>query len=492
MAIILPTSTTSASAVITDTDVTNGDLLWVRDDVDLVSTASDGIDISIQNLDLRIDGDVVANRYGVSMDSLAVDTDYDYRLSLGETANVTSNTRFALYIGSNSTNTDLAFGNISVTNAGEVTAFDRGAVLLFTANQAVFSNSGSVITHATTSYFDAAVSIYSIKDSSFDNSGLIQRMHDTVGSSQHIAAVSFFGGVQSVSATNSGTILSGRIAFYSDATVSETLANSGQIIGDVELSTFVGGTLNNFGLIDGDVTTKGGNDIVSNNGVMTGVLDLGADDDTYTAIEGGVVLGGVLGGTGNDTLTGGDNADFIDGGDDNDRLFGRGGDDDLRGGLGSDFMSGGMGDDQLIGDDGADKMFGGDGDDTLNGGRDQDTIRGGDGNDEINGGRLADVLRGGAGADTFVYTVKQDSSTGASDTIQDFEVGIDVIDLSAVASGLTFVGTAAFSGTGNEVRYDIDGNGKTFIQVDTDANGSADMRIWLTDVGALSADDFVL
>ena len=492
MAVILPTSTTSASAVITDSDVASGDLLWVRDDVDLVSTSSEGIGISIQNLDLRIDGDVVANSYGVRMDSFENDTAYDYHLSLGETANVISNTRFALYIGSNSSNTDLAFGNISVTNAGEMTAFDRGAVLLFYANQAVFSNSGSVITHATTSYFDAAVSIYSIKDSSFDNSGLIQRMHDTVGSSQHIAAVSFFGGVQSVSATNSGRIISSHIAFYSDATVSETLANSGQIIGDVELSTFVGGTLNNLGLIDGDVTTKGGNDIVSNNGVMTGVLDLGADDDTYTAIEGGVVLGGVLGGTGNDTLTGGDNADFIDGGDDNDRLFGRGGDDDLRGGLGSDFMSGGMGDDQLIGDDGADKMFGGDGDDTLNGGRDQDTIRGGDGNDEINGGRLADVLRGGAGADTFVYTVKQDSSTGASDTIQDFEVGIDVIDLSAVASGLTFVGTAAFSGTGNEVRYDIDGNGKTFIQVDTDANGSADMRIWLTDVGALSADDFVL
>ncbi|MBM2292907.1 M10 family metallopeptidase C-terminal domain-containing protein [Sulfitobacter pseudonitzschiae] len=131
----------------------------------------------------------------------------------------------------------------------------------------------------------------------------------------------------------------------------------------------------------------------------------------------------------------------------------------------------------LAGDDGADKMFGGDGDDTLNGGRDQDTIRGGDGIDEINGGRLADVLRGGAGADTFVYTVKQDSSTGASDTIQGFEVAIDVIDLSAVASGLTFVGTAAFSGTGNEVRYDIDGNGRTYIQFDTDANGSADMRI---------------
>ncbi|MGS4984906.1 Hemolysin-type calcium-binding repeat-containing protein [Pseudosulfitobacter pseudonitzschiae] len=233
-------------------------------------------------------------------------------------------------------------------------------------------------------------------------------------------------------------------------------------------------------------------DTVDNSGVFQGNVLLGAGDDAYTAFDGGIVLGVIDGGLGNDTLTGGSNADFMDGGDDNDRLFGRGGDDDLRGGLGSDFMSGGMGDDQIIGDDGSDKMFGGSGDDTLNGGRDKDTIHGGDGNDEIKGGRLNDVLNGGAGADVFVYGVKQDSSTGASDVIQDYEVGIDKIDLSAVASGLTFVGTAAFSGTGNEVRYDIAGNGRTYIQVDTDANGSADMRIWLTDVGALGAVDFVL
>ncbi|MGS4984907.1 MULTISPECIES: calcium-binding protein [Pseudosulfitobacter] len=441
---------------------------------------------------MKIDGDVVANDYGVRVDSSAANTDYEYNVTLGETANVITNTSFAIYIGANATNTDLAYGAINLANAGEVTAFDRGAVLLFNANQANFSNSGTITSNSTTNYFDAAVSFAIVKNALFDNSGLIQRLHDTSGPSKDTATVSFFSSTEVVSATNSGTILSGRIAIYSDATVSETLTNSGQIVGDVELSTVVGGTLNNFGLIDGDVTTKGGNDIVSNNGMMTGVLDLGADDDAYTAIAGGVVLGGVLGGTGNDTLTGGSNADFLDGGADNDRLFGRGGDDDLRGGLGSDFMSGGMGDDQIIGDDGSDKMFGGSGDDTLNGGRDKDTIHGGDGNDEIKGGRLNDVLNGGAGADVFVYGVKQDSSTGASDVIQDYEVGIDKIDLSAVASGLTFVGTAAFSGTGNEVRYDIAGNGRTYIQVDTDANGSADMRIWLTDVGALSVDDFVL
>ncbi len=287
--------------------------------------------------------------------------------------------------------------------------------------------------------------------------------------------------------TNAGTL----VGYVSTFSYADNISNTGEITGSLNLS---GGTdtLFNSGQIGGSVQFGINEDQMLNSGTVAGSVLLLGGNDTYTAAGDGVVLGGIEGGAGDDTITGGNLSDYIDGGDDNDRIYGRDGDDDLRAGTGADFVSGGMGDDQILGDDGADKMFGGDGDDTLNGGRDKDTIRGGDGNDEIKGGRLNDVLNGGAGADVFVYDVKQDSSTGASDVIQDFEVGIDVIDLSAVASGLTFVGTAAFSGTGNEVRYEIAGNGKTFIQVDTDANGSADMRIWLTDVGALSADEFVL
>ncbi len=287
--------------------------------------------------------------------------------------------------------------------------------------------------------------------------------------------------------TNAGTL----IGYVSTFSYADNIANTGEITGSINLS---GGTdtLFNSGQIGGSVQFGINEDQMLNSGTVAGSVLLLGGNDTYTAAGDGVVLGGIEGGAGDDTITGGNLSDYIDGGDDNDRIYGRDGDDDLRAGTGADFVSGGMGDDQILGDDGRDKIFGGDGDDTLNGGRDQDTIRGGNGDDEIKGGRLADVLNGGAGADVFVYGVKQDSSTGASDVIQDYEVGIDTIDLSGVASGLTFIGTAAFSGTANEVRFDIAGNGRTYIQVDTDANGSADMRIWLTDVGALSADDFVL
>ncbi len=369
-------------------------------------------------------------------------------------------------------------GTSTITNTGTIEA-SSGVFMSYSGAGDTFYNSGTVQAN---NYED------DLRDSRHNNGVVALRSDSTIVNYEGgvISATSSEGaGIKLVQSANGSIVLN-------HGNVQSTQA-WGVDFGEMFASNLA--VLVNTGTISGGAGSFLGSvsaDVVENSGTMIGDVALNDGDDSYTATNAGVVLGWINGEAGNDTLTGGDNADFIDGGADNDRLFGRSGDDDLRGGLGSDFMSGGMGDDQVIGDDGSDKMFGGDGDDTLNGGRDQDTIRGGDGDDEIKGGRLADVLNGGAGADVFVYGVKQDSSTGASDVIQDYEVGIDVIDLSGVASGLTFVGTAAFSGTGNEVRYDIAGNGRTYIQVDTDANGSADMRIWLTDVGALSVDDFML
>lgn len=75
--------------------------------------------------------------------------------------------------------------------------------------------------------------------------------------------------------------------------------------------------------------------------------------------------GNLLGQGGNETITGGDNADYI---------YGLAGADILNGGLGNDY---------------------------LYGGDDSDTINGGDGNDSIYGEAGSDVLNGNAGADNF-------------------------------------------------------------------------------------------
>lgn len=74
---------------------------------------------------------------------------------------------------------------------------------------------------------------------------------------------------------------------------------------------------------------------------------------------------------------------------------------------------------------------------------------GGHGDDRINGNSANNRLTGGGGADTFIFA--DDSST---DTITDFESGVDKIDLSELgvdASDVTFVGNEVFINTGSNI-----------------------------------------
>ena len=80
-----------------------------------------------------------------------------------------------------------------------------------------------------------------------------------------------------------------------------------------------------------------------------------------------------------------------------------------------DFLYGGMGGDKLYGRGNDDALFGSDGNDTLKGGR---------GNDMLSGGLGKDHLVGGAGSDLFIL-----AQDGEIDTIKDFEVGQDFIQL---------------------------------------------------------------
>jgi Ca2+-binding RTX toxin-like protein len=247
----------------------------------------------------------------------------------------------------------------------------------------------------------------------------------------------------------------------------------------------------------------------------------GADNDTIKADAGKDTVDG---GAGNDTINGGDDDDKITGGDGDDILNADAGNDTVEGGKGKDTIHGNDGNDTLKGDDGADKLFGdagndtidggadadeinggegddiltgGDGDDTLLGGAGKDKIDGGAGVDKITGGAGADTLTGGAGVDTYIYLSKDDSGTAADtfDIITDFDVANDKIDLAAVLASDTFDFIAAeggaFTGTGAEVRWDKDGS-KTFIEIDVDGNGTADMKIELDDSVDLTAGNFNL
>jgi Ca2+-binding RTX toxin-like protein len=174
------------------------------------------------------------------------------------------------------------------------------------------------------------------------------------------------------------------------------------------------------------------------------------------------------GGAGNDNATGGDL---------NELLAGSAGDDALTGGAGADALTGGTG---------LDTLNGGDGNDTIDGGKDSDVLRGGVG---------ADALTGGGQADVFDYDAKNESSTSTFDTIGDFQVSLDDINLAdldanSTVGGLqhfTFIGTAGFSSTAGELRA-VAG----LVEADLNGDGAADFRIVIGNGATLGAGDFIL
>ncbi|PPB79546.1 hemolysin type calcium-binding protein, partial [Albidovulum inexpectatum] len=80
----------------------------------------------------------------------------------------------------------------------------------------------------------------------------------------------------------------------------------------------------------------------------------------------------------------------------------------------------------IQGTSGADVLIGGAQDDLVCGGSGNDTLSGGSGNDILYDGIGSDVMRGGAGADLFVL-----SPDGELDVIEDFQVGLDRLDLTS-------------------------------------------------------------
>ncbi|RME14188.1 MAG: hypothetical protein D6801_09700 [Alphaproteobacteria bacterium] len=239
----------------------------------------------------------------------------------------------------------------------------------------------------------------------------------------------------------------------------------------------------------------------------------GADDGLFGAGGGDTLKGKggddwLTGGSGQDTIKAGSGDDGLFGDGGKDTLKGQGGSDWLEGGNGKDTLKGGAGSDALFGDGGKDMLMGqgggdwldgGAGDDSLDGGSGSDSLVGGNGDDTLDGGAGVDLLAGGNGADTFAFD-EGDTGTGAdsSDAITDFEVGTDTIDLSAIdaVSGggddaFSFVGTAAFSGTAGELRYE-QVSGSTLVQADTDGDGNSDLDIVLFGALTLTATDFAL
>ncbi|WP_214644959.1 choice-of-anchor I family protein [Tritonibacter litoralis] len=167
----------------------------------------------------------------------------------------------------------------------------------------------------------------------------------------------------------------------------------------------------------------------------------GVGNDTVNGARNDDLLNGntgddfVRGGAGRDSVNGGNGDDMVRGGNGRDIARGGNGDDTVQGGNGADQVLGGRGDDEVLGEAGNDtvqggagndQVLGGAGDDDLFGGRDNDTLDGGSGDDLLVDGRGVDVLTGGTGADTFEFV-----ADGVTDTVTDFDVDQDLLDVSA-------------------------------------------------------------
>lgn len=174
--------------------------------------------------------------------------------------------------------------------------------------------------------------------------------------------------------------------------------------------------------------------------------------------------------------------------------------------IGSDYndtIEGSSANNTITGGDGDDTLYGYDGNDTISGGAGADTIYGGDGSDTINGNGGADIiyaslgvdmLTGGVGADSFRFNLSACTGVGSGnrDIITDFsQAQGDVLAFNGELSGLTFIGTKAFSGKAAQIRYST-GGGNTIVAGDTNADGSADFEVQLTGTYTLTGSDFAL
>ena len=134
----------------------------------------------------------------------------------------------------------------------------------------------------------------------------------------------------------------------------------------------------------------------------------------------------------------------------------------------------------LTGNNASNKLFGGLGNDTLDGGAGgEDSLFGEEGDDILNGNAGASSLFGGAGDDTFVF-----EEVTAFSTIEDFEQGADIIDMTA----LGFTDFADFEAEATILNID----GEAFINY-VDPDGAFELTVIVAgvDPASLTQDDFL-
>ncbi|MGG7576387.1 M10 family metallopeptidase C-terminal domain-containing protein [Rhizobium sp. Nf11,1] len=247
-------------------------------------------------------------------------------------------------------------------------------------------------------------------------------------------------------------------------------AGADTLDGKVGADSLIGGAGNDTYIVDdvGDVVTEGlnaGTDLIKT-ALSTYTLANNVENLLYTGSgsftgTGNALANTIIGGAGNDTLDGGAGNDTLNGGAGNDiyvvdsasdvvnEAVGAG-TDEIRTALAAYSIAALVNVENLT--------YTGSANFTGTGNALANTITGGAGNDMLNGGGSADTLIGGAGDDTYIVDhvgdiVTEDADAGTDTvrtTLTSYTLGSDV-------ENLTYIGTAAFTGTGNDLDNVITG-----------------------------------
>ncbi|WP_160320302.1 calcium-binding protein, partial [Rhizobium ecuadorense] len=247
-------------------------------------------------------------------------------------------------------------------------------------------------------------------------------------------------------------------------------AGADTLDGKAGADILIGGAGGDIYIVDnvGDVVTEGlneGTDWVKT-ALSSYTLGNNVENLFYTGSAsftgtGNALANTIIGGAGNDTLDGGAGNDTLNGGAGNDIYIVdsasdvitelvSGGTDEIRTALAAYSIAALVNVENLT--------YTGSANFTGTGNALANTITGGAGNDVLNGGIGADSLIGGAGGDAYVVDNAGDLVSEAADA------GIDTIwttlaayTLGANVENLTYFGTAAFAGTGNDLANTITG-----------------------------------